>query len=113
MEADTLSPLQYIARELSFIDNRMVQAGEPVSYAGMPADNLEPTCDEGYARQKQHRADQARRAAAAQVVPVAAAAPDLSQLLAMVAGLQQQVEALKANQSKPARGRTHADEPAA
>lgn len=43
-------PVEYIAREKSLVGNEMYEAGQRVSYAGLPAENLQPTCDIGRAR---------------------------------------------------------------
>lgn len=40
---------KYRVLEMSFINDRIVQAGEEIEYAGDPSDNLEPLCEEGQA----------------------------------------------------------------
>lgn len=44
------SPVKYIVKELSLVGNELFQAGATCEYAGLPAENLEPTDDEGRAR---------------------------------------------------------------
>lgn len=54
-------PVKYIATEKSNIGNEMIEAGDSVMYAGLPAENLTPTCDEGRARYKEYLASNADR----------------------------------------------------
>ena len=46
--------VKYIARERSLVDNKLIEAGQEVMYDGLPAENLEPTCDEGQARYREY-----------------------------------------------------------
>ena len=50
MSNETRKPVKYRVKEKSLIGNQIHEAGEVVEYDGLPADNLEPTCDEGRAR---------------------------------------------------------------
>jgi hypothetical protein len=43
-------PIQYRLKEQSLIGNQIHPAGAVVDYDGLPAENLEPLCDEGRAR---------------------------------------------------------------
>jgi hypothetical protein len=40
-------PVEYIVLEKSLIGNEIFEAGTTVKYDGLPAENLQPTCDEG------------------------------------------------------------------
>lgn len=44
------APVQYRVLEKSLVGNEIKEAGETAFYAGLPAGNLEPMCDEGRAR---------------------------------------------------------------
>lgn len=43
-------PVKYRVKEKSLIGNQLYEAGQEAEYDGLPADNLEPLCDEGRAR---------------------------------------------------------------
>jgi hypothetical protein len=43
-------PVKYRVKEKSLIGNTLYEAGQEAEYDGLPADNLEPLCDEGRAR---------------------------------------------------------------
>jgi hypothetical protein len=45
---------KYRVKELSLIGNELFQAGAEVEYAGLPAENLEPLCDEGRAKYQEY-----------------------------------------------------------
>jgi cell division septum initiation protein DivIVA len=54
-------PVKYLVKEKSLIGNQLYEAGATVEYDGLPADNLEPTCDEGRARAAEYeRSNKAR-----------------------------------------------------
>lgn len=52
---------KYIVKELSLIGNELFQAGSTVEYAGLPAENLEPTDDEGRAKYQEYLDSNAAR----------------------------------------------------
>lgn len=54
-------PVKYITAEKSLIGNDVVEAGVEVMYAGLPAENLIPTCDEGRARAEEYKESNAER----------------------------------------------------
>ena len=54
---------KYIVKRPSLIGNRLVNEGEEVEYDGLPADNLEPTDEDGRALAAQYAAEEAARAA--------------------------------------------------
>ncbi len=45
---------KYRVKELSLIGNELFQAGAEVEYDGLPAENLEPLCDEGRAKYQEY-----------------------------------------------------------
>lgn len=54
---------KYVVKEKSLIGNTLHEAGEIVEYDGLPAENLEPTCDEGRAKYQEYLASNAERVA--------------------------------------------------
>ena len=48
------TPLKYTVLEKSLVGNEIFEAGQTCSYAGLPAENLAPTCDEGRARYQEY-----------------------------------------------------------
>lgn len=54
---------KYVVLEKSLIGNELHEAGATVAYDGLPAENLQPTCDEGRARYQQYLASNAERVA--------------------------------------------------
>ena len=52
---------KYRVKELSLIGNELFQAGAEVEYAGLPAENLEPLCDEGRAKHEEYLISNAER----------------------------------------------------
>lgn len=58
------TPCTYTVKEKSNLNNRMYEEGETVSYDGMPAENLEPTDDEGAARYEEYLVSNKARQAA-------------------------------------------------
>lgn len=50
MPNETRKPIKYRVKEKSLIGNAIHEAGAEVEYDGLPADNLEPLCDDGHAR---------------------------------------------------------------
>lgn len=58
------TPCTYTVKEKSNLNNRMYEEGETVEYDGMPAENLEPTDDEGHARYAEYLASNKARQAA-------------------------------------------------
>ena len=57
-------PVEYLVKEKSLIGNEIKEAGEKVLYDGLPAENLEPLCDEGRARYQEYLASNKARVAA-------------------------------------------------
>ena len=45
---------KYRVKELSLVGNELFQAGAEVEYDGLPAENLEPLCDEGRAKYQEY-----------------------------------------------------------
>lgn len=45
---------KYIVLQTSFIDAKVVHPGEEIEYAGLPAENLQPTDDEGRAKYQEY-----------------------------------------------------------
>ena len=64
---------RYRVRELSYIDNRLVDAGEEVVYDGLPGSNLEPLNDAAEAAAAA-KAEKQRRAPAVRTSPARRAA---------------------------------------
>lgn len=54
-------PVQYRVKEKSLIGNQLFEAGQVAEYDGLPADNLEPLCDEGRARAAEYERSNATR----------------------------------------------------
>lgn len=54
-------PVEYIVKEKSVIGNDVHEAGAKVKYAGLPSENLEPTCDEGRRRYAEYLESNAAR----------------------------------------------------
>jgi len=54
---------KYRVKEKSLIGNTLHEAGEIVEYDGLPAENLEPMCDEGRAKYQEYLASNAARVA--------------------------------------------------
>ena len=52
---------KYLVKELSLIGNELFQAGAEVEYDGLPAENLEPLCDEGRAKYQEYLDSNAAR----------------------------------------------------
>lgn len=52
---------KYKVLEKSLIGNEIHEAGAIVEYAGLPAENLEPQCDEGKAKYQEYLATNAVR----------------------------------------------------
>jgi hypothetical protein len=63
MSKTTRQPVQYRVKEKSLIGNRIYEAGETAEYDGLPADNLEPLCDEGRARAAEYEESNKQRVA--------------------------------------------------
>lgn len=47
-------PVRYLVKEKSLVGNTMHEAGDIALYDGLPAENLEPQCDEGRARYQEY-----------------------------------------------------------
>jgi hypothetical protein len=56
-------PVQYRVKEKSLIGNQIFEAGQVANYDGLPADNLEPLCDEGRARAAEYEQSNKQRVA--------------------------------------------------
>jgi hypothetical protein len=54
---------KYLVKEKSLIGNTLHEAGETVEYDGLPAENLEPLCDEGRAKYQEYLKTNADRVA--------------------------------------------------
>ena len=52
---------KYRVKELSLLGNELFQAGAEVEFAGLPAENLEPLCDEGRAKYQEYLDSNAKR----------------------------------------------------
>lgn len=52
---------KYIVQEKSLVGNEIFEAGAIVSYAGLPAENLEPMCDLGRERRQEYLDSNAAR----------------------------------------------------
>lgn len=52
---------KYRVKELSLVGNELFQAGAEVEYDGLPAENLEPLCDEGRAKYREYLDTNAER----------------------------------------------------
>lgn len=57
----TRRPVKYLVKEKSLIGNEIHEAGAVAEYDGLPAENLEPLCDEGRARYQEYLASNAAR----------------------------------------------------
>lgn len=57
------TPLKYTVLEKSLVGNEIFEAGQTCSYAGLPAENLAPLCDEGRARYQEYLESNRVRAA--------------------------------------------------
>lgn len=63
MENEDNGAPKYVVLEKSLIGNRMYEAGETAEYDGLPAENLQPTCDVGRARYQEYLKSNAERVA--------------------------------------------------
>lgn len=63
MENEEQSIPKYVVLEKSLVGNTVYEAGATVEYDGLPAENLEPTCDVGRARYQAYMASNAERVA--------------------------------------------------
>ena len=63
MPIETRKPVEYRVKEKSLIGNQLYEAGATVEYDGLPADNLEPLCDEGRARADEYEQSNKQRVA--------------------------------------------------
>lgn len=54
MPAAKRTPVEYLVKEKSLIGNELFEAGTNAFYDGLPAENLEPLCDEGRARYQEY-----------------------------------------------------------
>lgn len=63
MENEDNGAPKYVVLEKSLIGNRMYEAGETAEYNGLPAENLQPTCDVGRARYQEYLKSNAARVA--------------------------------------------------
>lgn len=54
---------KYVVLEKSLLGNELHEAGAIVEYDGLPAENLQPTCDKGHARYQQYLASNTDRVA--------------------------------------------------
>ncbi|MEC5161719.1 MULTISPECIES: hypothetical protein [unclassified Janthinobacterium] len=52
---------KYLVKEKSLIGNELFEAGALVDYDGLPAENLEPTCDAGRAKYQEYLESNAAR----------------------------------------------------
>jgi hypothetical protein len=52
---------KYRVKELSLVGNELFQAGAEIEYNGLPAENLEPLCDEGRAKYQEYLDSNAAR----------------------------------------------------
>lgn len=52
---------KYRVKELSLVGNELFQAGAEIEYDGLPAENLEPLCDEGKAKYQEYLDSNAAR----------------------------------------------------
>lgn len=55
------SAVEYIVLEKSLIGNEVHEAGARVKYDGLPAENLQPTCEVGAARYQEYLVSNAER----------------------------------------------------
>jgi hypothetical protein len=63
MPTENKSIPKYVVLEKSLIGNELHEAGAVVEYDGLPAENLQPTCDEGRARYQEYLKSNAERVA--------------------------------------------------
>ena len=58
------APVSYIVLERSLIGNEIKEVGSEVLYDGLPAENLQPTCEEGERRAEEYQESNRQRQAA-------------------------------------------------
>jgi len=63
MEIEESSIPKYVVLEKSLVGNTVYEAGAEVEYDGLPAENLQPTCDRGRARYQEYLKSNAERVA--------------------------------------------------
>lgn len=56
-------PVEYTVLEKSLVGNEIHEAGAVVKYDGLPAENLQPMCDEGRSRYQEYLASNVERVA--------------------------------------------------
>ena len=64
MSTEQRAPVKYTVLERSLVGNEIFEVGAVVDYAGLPSENLAPTCDEGAARYQEYLASNKERVAA-------------------------------------------------
>lgn len=76
---------KYRVKEKSLIGNELHEAGAEVEYDGLPAENLEPLCDEGRAKYQEYLDSNAERVAKMKRENEVSAVGDPAAFAAMVA----------------------------
>lgn len=56
-------PVSYLVMEKSLVGNEIFEAGQTAMYAGLPSENLQPTCDVGRARALEYKESNKQRVA--------------------------------------------------
>lgn len=89
---------KYVVQEKSLIGNEIHEAGAIVAYDGLPAENLEPTCDLGRARHQEYLDSNAKRVAALTAKYSESAVGDPAKFMADFAKAQEDASVKQAEQ---------------
>lgn len=86
-------PVKYLVKDRSLIGNEIFEAGAIAEYDGLPAENLEPQCDEGRARAEEYRISNEKRVSQMMADHKESAVGDPAQFLANFAKFMQEENA--------------------
>lgn len=103
--AKAREPVTYVTTEKSLVGNEIFEAGAEVRYAGLPAENLTPTCDEGRARAREYIESNAARVRAMQAQHTESAVGDPSVFMASFMKVQAEDQAKAAERQAEASAR--------
>lgn len=101
-EVTKRAPVKYLVKERSLIGNELFEAGAIADYDGLPAENLEPQCDEGRARAEEYRISNEKRVSLMMANHKESAVGDPAQFLANFAKFMQEENARQAEKMNDA-----------
>lgn len=101
-ETTKRAPVKYLVKERSLIGNELFEAGAIADYDGLPAENLEPQCEEGRARAEEYRTSNDKRVSLMMANHKESAVGDPAQFLANFAKFMQEENARQAEKMNDA-----------